>query len=148
LYFTASTDVGPTLASSMGAFKVPDTRSGYLIVLNKDLKSPLAPQSDEEKSEAGKSAAASDKLNPALEMQDCSPKTQAKGSDAAKETPKDTGKAGDKGATAKKSESDSKEVPPVRVDFENIDQRILALPFPTRNYGGMLAGKTHVLFLL
>src|SRR5262249_45155296 len=42
----------------------------------------------------------------------------------------------------------SKEVPPVRVDFENIDQRILALPFPTRNYGGMLAGKTHVLFLL
>src|SRR5262249_49337489 len=32
LYFTASTDVGPTLASSMGAFKVPVTRSGYLIV--------------------------------------------------------------------------------------------------------------------
>jgi len=40
LYFTASTDNGPALASSMGAFKVPVTRAGYVIVLRKDLKSP------------------------------------------------------------------------------------------------------------
>ena len=52
LYFTASTDNGPVLASSMASFKVPVTRNGYLIVLNKELKSPLAPQSDEEKMES------------------------------------------------------------------------------------------------
>ena len=57
LYFFASTDVGPTLASSMGAFKIPVTRSAYVVVLRKDLKSPLAPQSDEEKIASDKSAA-------------------------------------------------------------------------------------------
>ena len=57
LYFFASTDDGPALASSMGAFKVPVTRSAYVIVLRKDLKSPLAPQSDEEKLASDKSAA-------------------------------------------------------------------------------------------
>jgi tricorn protease len=52
LYFTASTDVGPVMASSMGSFRVPTASAGYLIVLRKDLKSPLAPQSDEEKVKA------------------------------------------------------------------------------------------------
>ena len=53
LYFLASTDDGPAIASSMGAYKVPVTSSAYLVVLRKDLKSPLAPQSDEEKVAAG-----------------------------------------------------------------------------------------------
>ncbi|MBI3684018.1 MAG: PD40 domain-containing protein [Acidobacteria bacterium] len=50
LYFTASTDAGPTsgwLDMSMLPFRV--TRSVYLIVLPKDTPSPLAPESDEEK---------------------------------------------------------------------------------------------------
>ena len=55
LYFLASTDDGPAIASSMGAYKVPVTSSAYLVVLRKDLKSPLAPQSDEEKVAAGQS---------------------------------------------------------------------------------------------
>src|SRR5208282_457214 len=49
LYFFASTDDGPTFASSMGAYRIPVTSSAYVITLRKDLKSPLAPQSDEEK---------------------------------------------------------------------------------------------------
>ena len=149
LYFTASTDVGPVLASSMAGFKVPVTRNGYLIVLNKDLKSPLAPQSDEEKIEVQKSAAAIDKQKAPPQIDECSVEEQQKGSEAAKEeAAKDTEKEKDKNPSAKKDESKAKEVTPVRIDFENIDQRILALPFPGRNYGGMLAGKTHILFLL
>ncbi|MEO8027472.1 MAG: PDZ domain-containing protein [Bryobacteraceae bacterium] len=35
----------------------------------------------------------------------------------------------------------------VRIDFDNIDQRILALPIPERDYRFMYAGKTGVLFL-
>src|SRR5215471_1438836 len=34
LYFMASTDIGPVIASSMASYKVPVTRSGYVIVLN------------------------------------------------------------------------------------------------------------------
>ena len=36
----------------------------------------------------------------------------------------------------------------VRIDFENISQRILALPIPASNYVSMSAGKTGVLFLV
>ena len=36
----------------------------------------------------------------------------------------------------------------VKIDLENISQRILALPIPAQNYVSMSAGKTGVLFLL
>jgi tricorn protease len=36
----------------------------------------------------------------------------------------------------------------VKIDFENISQRILALPIPARNYVEVLAGKTHLLYVL
>ena len=50
LYFTASTDSGPSLQPDVGSFTRPVTRSIYLTVLAKDLPSPFAPESDEEKS--------------------------------------------------------------------------------------------------
>jgi len=119
LYFTASTDIGPVLASSMGSFKVPVTRSGYVAVLRKDLKSPLAPQSDEESGsiKSGDSRPGECSLRP----------------------------AGKEEAAGQKEEGTNEAV---RIDFEDIGQRILALPFPPRNYGGMIAGKTHLLYLL
>ncbi len=35
----------------------------------------------------------------------------------------------------------------VKIDLENIDQRIVSLPIPARNYGGMDVGKTGILFV-
>ena len=50
LYFTASTDVGPATGwLDMSSFFRPITRSVYVVVLRKDLPSPIAPESDEEK---------------------------------------------------------------------------------------------------
>jgi tricorn protease len=111
LYFTASTDTA--LSSGwldMSSMQRPATRSVYVAVLAKDLPSPLAPESDEEK------AAAKDD----------------------KEKPEDK----------PKEDKAKKDVPNVRIDFENISQRILALPIPPRNYLTMAAGKTGVLYLL
>jgi tricorn protease len=51
------------------------------------------------------------------------------------------GAAAVRGAAAKKPE-------PVRIDFDGIDQRVLALPIPARNYAGMREGKTGTLFIL
>jgi tricorn protease len=52
LYFTASTDTGPAAAwLDMSSINRPVTRSVYVAVLRKDLPSPLAPESDEEKPE-------------------------------------------------------------------------------------------------
>jgi tricorn protease len=48
----------------------------------------------------------------------------------------------------KEKEKDKKSVPTVRIDLEDIDQRILPLPVPSRNYGGIVAGKEGTLFLV
>jgi len=143
LYFFASTDVGPTLASSMGAYKIPVTRSAYVVVLRKDLKSPLAPESDEEKIASDKSAAPPD---------DCRPEGEGKPEEK-------SDKGGDKSADQKKDEKpdekkgdkagkEAEKPVEVKIDFEAINQRVLALPIPARNYDTMVAGKTHLLYLL
>jgi tricorn protease len=55
LFFTASTDIGPTIGGGeLSAITRPVTRNVYLIVLAADQPSPLAPESDEEKSEVKK----------------------------------------------------------------------------------------------
>lgn len=49
LYLLSSTDAGPTLDTSMLSYNRPVTGSAYVVVLRKDLPSPLTPDSDEEK---------------------------------------------------------------------------------------------------
>jgi len=160
LYFLASTDDGPTIASSMGAYKVPVTRSAYVVVLRNDLKSPLAPQSDEEKITSGKSTIAAD------DSDECKPGDEGKPSSdepaaGAKKTGDETAASkddkkpadkDDKKPAEKKDEGKNagkdKEPAKTTIDFEEISQRILALPIPSRNYDQLLAGKTHVLYLL
>jgi tricorn protease len=108
LYFTASTDTALSTGwLDMSSMQRPVTRSVYLVVLQKDLPSPLEPESDEEKVVS---------TEPAKEKE---PKKE----DAKKETA-------------------------VKIDFENVSQRILALPIPAQNYVSMAAGKAGVLFLM
>jgi len=131
LYLTASTDVGLGVSwLDMSSIGHPGTRSVYLAVLCKDDLSPLAPESDEEKGEE-KDAASKDKS-----------------------TDKDTDKDKDKDKPADKDKPKTeeakdkpKEPPVVRIDFEGIGQRILALPVPARNYQGLSAGKEGEVFL-
>jgi tricorn protease len=52
LYFTASTDSGPSLQPDVGSFSRPVTESIYLVVLSRTEPSPFAPESDEEKTTA------------------------------------------------------------------------------------------------
>lgn len=112
LYFTASTDSGPSMQPDIFSRDHPVTRSIYLMVLAKDQASPLAPESDDEK-----------------------PADEKKKDEAKKEAGKD-----DKG----------KPKPPekveVKIDFDNIGQRILALPMPPRRYEGLEIGKAGVLY--
>src|SRR5262249_41382805 len=127
LYFTASTDVGPIVASSMGGFRVPTAAAGYVVVLRKDLKSPLAPQSDEEKAKA----------------------TAGKPADECKDEKGEKGEKDEEAGAKKGDKAAAGAAPaPVKIDFAGIDQRILALPFPERNYTDLLAGKSHALYLV
>src|SRR5208337_4732937 len=113
LYFTASTDVGlETGWLDMSSLNRPVTRNVYVAVLSKDLPSPLAPESDEEKPPEG----------------------------AAGKKPESADKA--------KKEENEQEPARVSIDFDNISQRILALPIPVFNDTATTAGKTGVLFLV
>jgi tricorn protease len=111
LYFTASTDAGPTTGwLDMSSFNHPVSRSAYVVVLRKDLPSPIAPESDEEKIQEDKK--------------------------------------GEKNPSDAKSAPDTSKKEDVTIDFDNIGQRILALPIPARDYAGMTTGKSGTLYLL
>ncbi|MFN2479897.1 MAG: PDZ domain-containing protein [Pyrinomonadaceae bacterium] len=132
LYFAASTDIG--LANSwleMSSINRPFTRSVYLVVLDKTQASPLAPESDDEKT----AAQAAPSPSPAPEA------AQTPTADMSKEQAAAAKAAGE---TAKGAE---KKPATVRVDLDQIGQRVLALPVPARNYVGLVAGKDGVLFL-
>ena len=137
LYFTASTDVGPTTGwLDLSSINRPITRSAYLMVLRKDQPSPLAPESDEEKS-ADDSKADTDKSSKAEEKPDQEPAN-------APANPEEKAKAQD----ARAAKSIKNEGVTVRIDAENISQRILALPIPPRDYGKLVAGKAGTIFLV
>lgn len=55
--------------------------------------------------------------------------------------------AKDEKAKAEKAAETNKDIA-VRIDFDGLSQRILALPIPAKNYTKLLAGKTGVLYLL
>jgi tricorn protease len=128
------------------------SRSPYVVVLNKDLPSPLAPESDEEKPGAADKDKSADR-------------------DKEKDSEKDKGKAGDKSAADNKDSKDKKgadedaekdkdnkdkdkdkdknkkEPEVVKIDLDGIGQRILSLPIPGKNYTNLFAGKSGILFL-
>jgi len=62
------------------------------------------------------------------------------------EKPVDETKKDDKDKDKEKDKG--KEPVTVRIDFDNIDQRILALPIAERNYAGLSVGKTGNLYLI
>jgi len=115
LYFLASTDTGPALGQGgeMSTIDHPITRSPYIVVLDAETSSPLAPESDEEK-------------------------------DQEKDKDKDKGKKEGEKAGDKPKEEPVR----VRIDLEDIGQRILALPLPARNYVALLGGKAKTFYLI
>jgi len=55
LFFTSSTNAGPLVEGTMWSFNRPVSSSVYVFVLRKDLPSPLAPESDEEREKSSSS---------------------------------------------------------------------------------------------
>jgi len=124
LWFLASTDYGLNTGwLDMSSYDRPVTRGVYLAVLAADEASPLAPRSSEE---PGPGA------------------TGGTGADAGAGAGANAGaNAGARGGTAARGDTAQARV---RIDFEGIDQRILALPVPQRNYTLLQAGPEGVVF--
>jgi tricorn protease len=131
LFFAASTDMGLTSGwLDLSSYQHPVLRSVYAAVLKKGDKSPVEPQSDEEKGADAK-------------------KDDAKPDDKKDEKKDDTKKDGaDKSKDGEKKDSDKKEEPSkVVIDLDGISQRIVALPIKPANYQQLDAGKAGTLFV-
>ncbi|HEV8357751.1 MAG TPA: PDZ domain-containing protein [Gemmatimonadales bacterium] len=135
LYFLASTDLG--LASgwaNISSIGRQVTRGAYVALLRAADSTPFPPQSDEEGVPAtpGKPAtgAGAAPAPPAA-----APAAGAGGG----------GEAGGPGAGQKPGPRADSTV--VRIDFEGLGRRIISLQVPVRDYAGLEAGPTGVLFL-
>jgi tricorn protease len=133
LYFTASTNSGPSDAGiDLSALDRATTSSAYVVVLSRDGTSPVPPESDDE----GKKKTDDSQKNDAAQKPNETPE-RAKGN-------------GKRGPLAQPLSEKAKlpEKPKVTViDLADIDNRILSLPIPARNYVDLSVGKAGVLFL-
>jgi tricorn protease len=140
LYFLASTDDGPSRAGiDLSALDRAESSAAYVVVLAKDGASPVPPESDDEKIKEEKKEDKKDQPDKSVEKSD-DKKDNAKG--GGKSENKDEAKSD------KDKEKDEKDkLVKVTVDLEDIGNRILALPIPPRNYGGIANGKAGVVYL-
>ena len=116
IYFTASTVYGMNVGwLDMSSFDHPVKSNIYLAVLSKDEVSPLAPESDDEVAE--------DKDNE-------------------EESPTKSKKKKDKSGEEKKDDTKTEAV---KIDFEGLQQRIIALPLPARDYVQLETAKEGVI---
>ena len=129
LYLFGSTDAGPLqdwFAQSNADMR--RQRNVYLVVLRKGIVSPLAKESDEEKPKKTEapSEKPADKPVPGAEK-------------AAQAGEKAAAAAGEKKADAEKKE-------PFAIDFDGIENRIVALPIPAGDLNNLQAGESGFVF--
>jgi tricorn protease len=128
LYFLASTDAGPARQwFDLSNADLRETSALYLAVLRKDLPDPLAKESDEEKGAPGGAEKKDDKAK-----------------DAAGPAGKTAAVPGDKKETPAKAPA----VEAVRIDFDGLDRRIVAVPLPAGIYVGLQVGETGKVYYL
>ena len=129
LYLFGSTDAGPLKQwFDMSNVDMRATQSLYLIVLRKNLPNPIAKESDEEKS-----AQKEEKAKEEKPKEDNSKQANAKEESPKEEKPKELKPA----------------VPePFSIDFDDIQNRILALPIPAGEYSNLRAGAAGQFYFL
>jgi tricorn protease len=135
IFVAASTDLG--LSSGwldLSSYQHPVLRNVYAVVLKKGEKSPVEPESDEEK--------IADKDKKDDEQKDADKKDSDKKDDNKQADKKKDGDK-DKDKDKEKKEEPAKTV----IDLDGIEQRIVALPIKAANYVGLDVGKAGTLFL-
>ena len=129
LYVLSSTDAGPALDwFAQSNATIPTTSGIYAIVLRKDLPNPLAKESDEEKTAVRPDVTAAPSGAPAL------PPAVAPGAA--------------QGAAPATTTAPARSAPPATttIDFDGIDQRIIALPIAPASIANLQTGEAGMIF--
>ena len=138
LYFFASTDAGPVkqwFDQSNADMRM--TSSIYVAALTKDAANPLARESDEEKGVPDTPPAGSPAV-PGAASKASSPSAPGPTPQAA--TPAAPG--------AKPAAPEAKPIEVLKIDFDGLDHRILAVPVPAGSYHSLEAGDAGQIFYM
>ncbi len=145
LYFVESTNDGPSHAGiDLSSLDRAQSTAPYVVVLAKDGASPIPPESDDEKIKEEKKEEKKDEPKADADKKADSDKKPDSAKDK-KASDKDQAKSEDKDKDKDKKDEKPAET---KIDLDSIGNRILSLPIPARNYYGVMAGKTGVLYLL
>jgi tricorn protease len=146
LYFTESTNYGiGTSGLDMSSDEFEVTRYVYGLALAADTPSPIAPQSEDEKTPGERKKEADKEGDKEKDNKNSGDKDVAN-----KSAEKDKDNDNDRKAESDKAEKSQKiEAPkPVKVDLDHLEDRAVALPIPAAPYTGLTAGKEGVLYLM
>jgi tricorn protease len=121
LYFISARTFNPVFSDFESNYAYRNSRNIYLVTLQADSLSPFAPESDEEGKEKGEG------------------KKEEEEKDQEKKE-KDKDKEKEKG---KKEEK----IKDIKIDFENIDQRVVGVPIKSGNYIGLYATEDKLFYL-
>ena len=121
LFVLASTDAGPSLDwFAQSNTNLPTTESIYAIVLRKDIPNPFIKESDEEKAAAKADSAAVPAAAPAA--------------------------AAPAGVAAARPAAPAAKAAATKIDFDGIEQRIVAFPIPAADFSNVQAGEAGMLY--
>ena len=130
LYFLASTDLGMQSGwADLGSLTRTSTSGVYVALLRADEPTPFMPESDEEA---------------AARVIGTAPGTPRPGDTTATPARADSTPPAGRASSADTARG---RVATVRIDFDRLDRRILALPMPTRDYAQLVPGPAGVLFV-
>lgn len=128
LYFAASTNYALNVGwIDLTSIERPVRRGLYVVVLDRSAPSPFAPESDEETADSARAGARTDSTRRGVDSLTARARARARA---------DTTRRG----------ADS--LPATKIDLAGIDQRILALPVPERDYSALAAAAAGRLFYL
>ncbi|MBC7677070.1 MAG: PDZ domain-containing protein, partial [Rhodoferax sp.] len=141
LYFTASINSGPAqVGLDMSSQERPVRNGIYALVLAADGKSPFAPKGGDEEDKAAKDAAKDGPKDGEKDGKDSSKDDKTAKPDAAK--------SGDGRDDKGKPDAAAKPPKPVRIDFDGLQNRVVALPLAERNYDALAVASDGALFYL
>jgi tricorn protease len=128
LYFLSERDYNEVLGVYDFEFSNPEATRIYAVTLRADEPSPFAPESDE------------------VEVKPPATPTPIPGPPPTGASPQ-AGEAAKPGEESKAAKPEKEEKKPFRIDLEGIGNRIVALPVPYGNYGGLQAASGRVFYV-
>jgi len=156
LFFRSNRAFKPVYGDMDYTWIYPNSTEIYVATLRKDVTSPMAPRSDEEKveeeekekedKEEGEEEKEEDEGEEDAKPEDKEQDRQNEVEEDAEEKDEEEDKKEDKDDKEKVDDKDKKKPKPVEIDFDGFEQRVVKLPVQAGNIGALRSVKGKLVF--